>query len=134
MDKGIRVLLVDDEVSFTQTMAFWLESKGCRVSTTHDGRSALDLIKKEAPDIIFLDLNMPIMDGVETLKQLRKFNTDLPVIVISAYLDDQKKMMEIREQGISGVFYKGKDFDKCLSLLETALRRHKNLQKDEKQE
>ncbi|MCG8432189.1 MAG: response regulator, partial [Candidatus Omnitrophica bacterium] len=123
MEKGIRVLLVDDEVSFTQTMAFWFESKGCSVTTAHDGQSALDVIQSNPPDIVFLDLNMPIMDGVETLKHLRKINKDLPVIIISAYLDDQKKMLEIRQQGISGVFYKGKDFDKCLSLLETALRR-----------
>jgi DNA-binding response OmpR family regulator len=130
MSKEIRVLLVDDEVSFTQTMAYWFESKGYAVDVANDGRAALEKIKKQTPDIMFLDLNMPLMDGVETLRELRKINKELPVIVISAYLDDQKTMMDIREQGISGVFYKGKDFDKCLVLVETALRTHKSLKKE----
>lgn len=129
MNKDIRVLLVDDEVSFTQTMAYWFSSKGYAVDVANDGKAALEQIKKQAPDIMFLDLNMPVMDGVATLRELRTFNKELPVIIISAYLDDQKTMMDIREQGISGVFYKGKDFDKCLVLVETALRTHKNLKK-----
>jgi DNA-binding response OmpR family regulator len=129
MNKDIRVLLVDDEVSFTQTMAYWFESKGYAVDVANDGKAALEKIAKHTPDIMFLDLNMPVMDGVATLRELRKINKELPVIIISAYLDDQKTMMDIREQGISGVFYKGKDFDKCLVLVETALRTHKNLKK-----
>lgn len=130
MDKVIRILLVDDEMSFTETMAFWFQSKGYSVMTASNGQIALDTIKKSPPDIVFLDINMPVMDGAETLKQLRTFNKELPVIIISAYLDDQKKMTEIRAQGISGVFYKGKDFEKCLVLLETALRTHKSLRKE----
>ncbi len=130
MNKDIRVLLVDDEVSFTQTMAFWFQSKGYAVDVANDGKAALEIIRKNAPDIMFLDLNMPVMDGVATLRELRKINRELPVIIISAYLDDQKTMMDIREQGISGVFYKGKDFDKCLVLVETALRTHKSLKKE----
>lgn len=111
-------------------MAFFFESKGYTVLNAGDGKEALELIKSGAPDIVFLDLNMPFMNGAETLKALRKFNRDLPVIIISAYLDDQQMMSEIRSQGISGVFYKGKDFDKCLVLLETTLRTHKSLKKD----
>lgn len=130
MDKEIKILLVDDETSFTQTMAFWFESKGYSVSSAPDGMTAVEMIKKELPDIVFLDLNMPVMDGGETLRQIRKVSKELPVIIISAYLDNQKRMSEVRECGISGVFYKGKDFEKCLSLLETTLRTHRSLKKD----
>ncbi len=130
MTKDIKILVVDDEVSFTQTMAFWFESKGYTVESAPNGAVALEMIKKSLPDIVFLDLNMPVMDGAETLHQLRKFNKDLPVIIISAYLEDQKTMAKVREGGISGVFYKGKDFEKCLSLLETTLRTHKSLKKE----
>lgn len=127
--KKIKVLLVDDEIDFIQTMRFWLSSKGYSVSKALDGESAIRIIKKKAPDIIFLDLNMPVMDGLETLKRIREFNQNLPVIIISAYVTDKEKTKEITSYGISGVFYKGKNFDESLTLLETALRTHKALEK-----
>lgn len=123
----IRVLLVDDEIDFIQTMRFWLISKGYAVVTATDGESAIKIIKEETADIIFLDLNMPVMDGLETLKKIREFNKDLPVIIISAYIEDKQKMKEINACGISGVFYKGKDFAEGLAILEVALRTHKAL-------
>lgn len=128
-DKKIKVLMVDDEVDFTQTMAFWLKSRGYIVETASDGKSAIRMIKENMPDIIFLDLNMPVMDGAETLKRIRKFDKDLPVIIISAYVEDQEKMKKVNAYGISGVFYKEKDFTEGLSMLEVALRTHKKLKK-----
>jgi len=128
-DKKIKVLMVDDEVDFTQTMAFWLKSRGYLTETASDGKRAIRMIKENIPDIVFLDLNMPVMDGVGTLKRIRKFNKDLPVIIISAYVEDQEKMKKVNAYGISGVFYKEKDFTEGLSLLETALRTHKKLKK-----
>src|SRR3990167_11019159 len=125
--KKLKVLLVDDEIDFIQTMRFWLISKGYAVVTATDGESAIKIIKDGPPDIIFLDLNMPVMDGLQTLKRIREFNKDLPVIIISAYIEDKQKMKEINACGISGVFYKGKDFDEGLAILEVALRTHKAL-------
>lgn len=130
MDKEkIKVLLVDDEIDFIQTMRFLLISKGYSVMSASDGLSAIKIIKEGPPDIIFLDLNMPVMDGLETLKRIRKFNQDLPVIIISAYTED-KKVKEINAYGISGVFYKGEDFAKGITLLEATLRTHKALKRD----
>lgn len=128
-DKKIKVLMVDDEVDFTQTMAFWFKSRGYIVETASDGKSAIRMIKENMPDIVFLDLNMPVMDGEKTLRKIRKFKKDLPVIIISAYIEDQEKMKKVNIYGISGVFYKEKDFTEGLSLLETVLRTHKKLKK-----
>ena len=127
-DQVIKVLVVDDEVDFRQLMTFWLESKGYTVISAGDGKTAVQVAEKEAPNIIFMDLRMPEMDGVEAIKRIRKFNKHVPVIVISAYVDDDKAA-KATEFGISGVFYKGKDFQEGLSLLEVALRTHKNLKK-----
>jgi DNA-binding NarL/FixJ family response regulator len=85
-------------------------------------------VKEDNPDIVFMDLNMPQMSGSEAIKEIRTFNKDVPVIVISSYIDD-RKAKDAREAGISGVFYKGKDFEEGLSLLEAALRTHKQLRK-----
>jgi DNA-binding NarL/FixJ family response regulator len=68
------------------------------------------------------------MSGAETLKRIREFNKDLPVIIISAHLDDERAK-EANSYGVSGVFYKESDFSEGLTLLETVLRTHKKLKK-----
>ncbi|MBU1062431.1 MAG: response regulator [Candidatus Omnitrophica bacterium] len=129
MDKNIKVLLVDDQEDFRQLMRFWLKSKGYSVIVAPDGESAIRMVKEESPDILFLDLNMPAMDGVETLKKIREFNEELPTIIISAYVDDPAAK-KILSYGVSGIFYKSKNFEEALSLLESALRTHKKLKRD----
>jgi CheY-like chemotaxis protein len=128
MESEIKVLLVDDEEDFRKLLAFWLKSRGYSVITASNGEEALKLAREQSPDLVFMDLNMPVMDGTDALKHLREFNKDVPVIIISAYVDD-RKAKEAMELGISGVFYKGKDFQEGLSLLEAALRTHKQLKK-----
>jgi CheY-like chemotaxis protein len=129
MSKEKRILLVDDEPDFIQLMKFWLESKGYSVVTAGDGENAVDLAKKEELDIILIDLRMPKMDGVEAIKKIREFDKNIPIIVISAYVDDPKAA-EAMGYGISGIFCKHKDFQEGLSLLESALRVHKNLKRN----
>ena len=125
---SIRVLVVDDEADFRNLMTFWLESKGYQVITAVDGRSAIELVKQKKADIVFMDLRMPIMDGVAALKNIRTFDADTPIIIISSYIADPK-IQEARAHGMSGVFYKGADFDASLPLLESVLRTHRNLKK-----
>jgi CheY-like chemotaxis protein len=127
-DVVTKILLVDDEIDFRELMTFWLKSKGYSVIVASNGMDAVKLTKEHNPDIIFLDLNMPVLDGAETLKTIREFNKDVPVIIISAYIDDRRAKVAMG-YGISGVFYKGKDFQESLSLLEAALHTHKQLKK-----
>jgi len=127
-DTSIRVLVVDDEADFRNLMTFWLESKGYKVITAADGRSAIELVKQKKADIVFMDLRMPIMDGVDALKNIRTFDADTPIIIISSYIADPK-IQEARAHGMSGVFYKGADFDASLPLLEAVLRTHRNLKR-----
>jgi len=125
-EKKIKALLVDDETDFRQLMSFWMQSKGYAVVEASNGEEAVRLARDENPDIIFLDLNMPVMDGTEALIKIRQFNKDVPVILISAYVED-KRAKEAMKEGISGVFYKGKDFQEGLALLEAALHTHRKL-------
>jgi two-component system response regulator VicR len=128
MSGQIKILLVDDETDFTQPMAFWLKSKGYAVTAVSSGEDAIKKVEEDTPDVIFLDLNMPVMDGVEVLKKIRGFNKDVPVIIVSAYVEDLR-IKEAVNYEISGVFYKGKDFTESHSLIEAALRTHKKLKK-----
>jgi len=128
MDKKVKILLVDDEADFREPMGFWFKTKGYDIVTAENGAIGVEKVKSENPDIIFLDINMPVMDGVETIKTIREFNKDVPIIFISAYLD-LEKIDEVKQYGISGVFYKGGEFEDGLALIEAALRTHKKLQK-----
>lgn len=131
MDSPIRVMVVDDEKDFLYTMGYWLKSKGYNVVTANNGLEAVEIVKKEPVDIIFLDIHMPVMDGVEALKNIRKLNKDAPVIIITAYAADEK-ITEVEKYGISGFFSKDKDFSESATLIETVLRVHKGLKKEDK--
>jgi DNA-binding NtrC family response regulator len=126
MSKEKKILLVDDEQDFSQLMMFWLESKGYSVIIAMDGEAAVEVLKKEKVDIVLTDLRMPKMDGVDLIKKIRESDKNMPIIVISAYVDDPKATEAIK-YGISGIFCKHKDFQEGLSLLESALRAHKGL-------
>jgi len=128
MENEIKILLVDDEEDFRKLLAFWLKSRGYCVVTAGNGQEAIQSVKLENPDIIFLDINMPVLDGLDTLKELREFNKDVPVIIISAHVDDDKAK-EALKYDISGIFHKENNFDESLSLLEIALKKHKQLKK-----
>ena len=81
----IKVLLVDDEPHFVKLLAERLEGRGVNVETAGGGPEAIDKVKGEPYDAIILDLLMPDMDGLETLKQLREINPDLQVILLTGH-------------------------------------------------
>lgn len=129
MDSAIRVLVIDDEKDFLFTIGYWLKSKGHKVLTANNGVEGIEVIKKEQVDIIFLDMHMPVMNGAETIKNIRKLNKDVPIIIITAYASDEL-MSEIDKNEISGFFSKDRDFAESEVLIETVLRRHKALRKE----
>lgn len=126
MENKIRVLLVDDEKDFLEPISFWLESKGYSVILANNGQQAIELLKSSHPDIIFLDINMPVMDGIEALVRIRKFNKEIPVILLTAH-GDSKKTAVVRQLGISGFFPKKANLAQLTDILETTLRTHKKL-------
>jgi DNA-binding response OmpR family regulator len=89
-----RVLLVDDEDKILRFLALKLKLFGYDVTTAINGRDAMALVKSINPDILVLDILMPIMDGFEVLEQLRKFST-LPVVVLSAKGDNAERALEL---------------------------------------
>ncbi len=129
MVHNIKVLLVDDEADFRQLMTAWLEGKGYSVTAVSGGEEAISLVKKDDFNILFLDLRMPGMDGREVLKRIREFNKELPIIVITAYVNELTPG-EMGEHSVSGVFYKEKNLEEVLPLLESALKAHKGLKEE----
>lgn len=91
-----KVLLVDDEPEFTETLSQRMQSRGVSVDTAASGPEALAMARDRSYDAIILDLSMPEMDGIETLKRLREGNPDLQVILLTGYATVQKGIEAIK--------------------------------------
>ena len=121
MEKVFNLLLVDDEQDFLDPIAFWLESKKYKVRTASNGKEAIKLIKEETPNIVLLDINMPEMNGIDTLKHIRDNYGTLPVIMITAEIE---RLSVLEDMGISGFFPKGGTLEQLEQLLEPIIRMH----------
>jgi DNA-binding NtrC family response regulator len=86
-ENDIKILVVDDEKDICNLLSRLLAQEGCTVRTAGNGFDALKLIKSEMPDILFTDVKMPSMDGIELMTKAKKLDPDLPVILITAYAD-----------------------------------------------
>jgi two-component system nitrogen regulation response regulator NtrX len=82
---GEHILIVDDERAIQSALKGVLEDEGYRVSAVGSGADALGLVADEAPELIFLDIWMPGIDGLETLAQLKKVRPDTAVVMISGH-------------------------------------------------
>ncbi len=79
------ILVVDDEEGIRTSLQGVLEDEGFRVITANDGLAALDIVQKEVPDLVLLDIWMPRLDGLETLQRLKELAPQLLVIMISGH-------------------------------------------------
>lgn len=127
MERAITVLMVDDETDFLEPVAFWLKSKGYAVTTLTSGEEAVELVKRSPPDVIFLDINMPGIDGIETLRRIRAHTRELPVVMVTAAYQDEKNISRASTLGISGFFPKNNSLSELVRVIETCLRVHTKL-------
>ena len=102
-----KILIADDEKEIVDLLEMVLSSSGHTVLTALNGTTAIEITKKEKPDIIFLDLCFPRpgIDGAETLKAIREFNKDVKVVITSGLDLKDGKYKAAQELGVN----------KCLS-------------------
>jgi len=89
--KEATVLVVDDDPRILRFVRTELEAAGFHVLTAQDGAAALKVVETENPDLMVLDILMPVMDGFETLERIRRIST-LPVIILTAKASDTDKV------------------------------------------
>ena len=89
------ILVVDDEEHILNFLSVKLKSAGYDVLTAPNGLQALDIVRSKEPDLVVLDLLMPHMDGLETLKKIRTLST-APVIILTAKDEDEDKIRGLR--------------------------------------
>lgn len=106
-DTKKKILIVDDEESIVEALNSHLKGEGFDVITAKNGKEGLDMALKEHPDLILLDIMMPVMNGIEMFKELRKDEWGKTAqIILLTILDDLQKMNEAIEHNISDYLMK----------------------------
>src|SRR6476646_8162757 len=82
-----RILIVDDERKLVQGLVGYFRQAGFDTLTAYDGRAALDIARRDQPDLIVLDLMLPQVDGLEVCRQIRR-TSDVPIIMLTARVEE----------------------------------------------
>ena len=85
MEKDVNILVVDDEEIVRESLCSWLQEDGYKAEAVEDGFKALDIIKKKPWNVLFVDLKMPGMDGLEVMRKAKALQPEVPIIIITAY-------------------------------------------------
>ena len=87
-----RVLVVDDEPGFRDMYIYFLEPLGFQVTCACNGQEAVQKVSQTSYDLIFMDVHMPVMTGLEALKEIKKMRPDQKVVIFSSSSDPDYKM------------------------------------------
>ena len=117
-----RILIIDDNEDFIATLSYWLQAKGHRVMTAINCEAGLKIVESTTLDIIFLDMQMPNVNGVETLRRIRKTHKDLPVVIVTAFPNNEM-VREAYKYGLNGVFPKDGGFENLAEVMEEVLKK-----------
>jgi DNA-binding NarL/FixJ family response regulator len=118
--KRIRVLLADDHAIVRQSLCSLLqcESDFEVVGEAENGRHAIDLARQHSPEVVIMDVNMPVMNGIEATRILTKEMPEIKVIALSMHLE-KDAMTGIREAGAMAYLAKGCSTDELVTAIRT---------------
>ena len=88
----MKILVVDDEALLIKGIRFNLMNEGYEVITGSNGQEAVSAVRDQAPDLVVLDVMMPVMDGLTACSKIREFS-DVPIIMLTAKTDDMDKLL-----------------------------------------
>jgi CheY-like chemotaxis protein len=115
-----KVLIIDDEPDMCRGLSDVLEEEGLKPLIAHDGKTGLEKVENEQPDLVILDLRLPGMDGIQVLRKIREINRSLPVIMITGY-GSIESAIEATKFGVLDYITKPFDNEKVVSLVRKTL-------------
>jgi CheY-like chemotaxis protein len=114
-----KVLLVDDEREFVQTLSERLMMRDMGSAVAYDGESALDIVAEDDPEVMILDLKMPGIDGIEVLRRVKESRPEIEVIILTGHGNEADKQL-CMELGAFAYLQKPVDIDKLSETLKAA--------------
>jgi DNA-binding NarL/FixJ family response regulator len=118
MTKKIKIIIADDHILVRQSIAVALQTnkKFEVVGQADNGRVLIDLVKQLSPDVIVLDLEMPVMNGWEAMEYLREHHPDCKIVVVSMHFD-ALFIKDLVEKGARGFLPKNSDFETLINAI-----------------
>ena len=117
--KNIKVLLVDDEKDFVNSLSERIQMRELDSKIAYDGEQALELVTDEIPDVVVLDLRMPGIDGLEVLERLKKNYPNVQVIILTGHGSDEDEKVSKR-LGAYDYLQKPVSIDKLIRSIKSA--------------
>ena len=111
MEKTTKILLVDDDSDYLEVTQLMLMDEGYDVIPATNGEDGITKFRESKPDIVFLDIKMPGIDGYETFFRIKKIDSDAKVVFASSYALENEKYKKAKEMGLCGIVNKPADFD-----------------------
>jgi two-component system response regulator AtoC len=115
-----KILIIDDNESVRYTLENLLEEAGFQVTTVEDGIKAIEEIKSKSYNIVICDMKLPKMDGIQIMKEIHKIDSDMPVIILTAYGDIKNAVKSIKK-GASDYLTKPFDNDEMVMTVRKVL-------------
>jgi two-component system, OmpR family, response regulator VanR len=111
------ILIIEDNLETLELMIEIFESEFSSVYTATDGYEALEVLEKNKINVILCDINIPKLNGLETINKIRKINYSIPIIIISAY-SDSENLLKAANSNIQGYFTKPLTSDKVEKIMD----------------
>jgi YesN/AraC family two-component response regulator len=115
--QSVKILFVEDETDLVTIISDTLSKLKANFETAENGQIALDKFKEHSDfDLIVTDINMPVMNGLELIKNIRELDSDIPVIIMSAHTEPEY-IKSAEELGVENYLLKPFDFIKFINLI-----------------
>lgn len=117
MSQKKTILLVDDDVDLLENTAFMIKGMGHDVFTARDGEEGVSKYKDIKPDLTFMDIRMPKMDGYDSFFKIKQSDPNAKVILITAYNQDEKKYLKAKSMALLDSISKPYSFETLEALI-----------------
>ena len=126
-ERGMLILITDDDPNTRETFKDVLEAKGYKVSTAATGEEAIELSRERPSDILFMDMKLPALNGLEAYLAIKEINPRVIAVIVTGYYEETKGLVDkALEKGAYTFLQKPLDMDKVLALIEEI---HKKIKK-----
>lgn len=127
----INIILVDDQLIIREgiKMLLSLDDDIKIIGEGENGKDAINLTKDLSPDVILIDIRMPVMDGVEAIKKIKEFNSDVKILVLTTF-NDNDYIFNSLANGANGYLLKDSNSDELISAIKTVYKGNLLIQSD----